>query len=165
MKNSLKLRPSEADIRGVRNEISGAAAPARQQTETDLHFADLEVQHRRIDQLVNELRLALKIAAEERTVRLALERIRDYLILHFDDEEQYMAKIGYPAERLALHIAAHIDLLDQTELISEFFGEPNLAAAISALETFFSHAQAHVADYDEAYLDFAYAGTLTRIPA
>lgn len=137
------------------NDISGSAAPARQHTETDLHVADLEVQHRRIDQLVDELRLAVRTGATERLARLALERIRDYLILHFDDEEQYMAKIGYPAERLALHIAEHIELLEETEIVSASLAEPNPAAALSALETLSSHQREHVADQDQAYLDFA----------
>ena len=147
------------------NDISGSAAPARQHTETDLHVADLEVQHRRIDQLVDELRLALRTGATERLARLALERIRDYLILHFDDEEQYMAKIGYPAERLALHIAGHIALLDETELISEAADQSNVSVALAALETLSSHLRGHVADHDQAYLGFAHAGTLRRIPA
>ena len=147
------------------NDISGSAASAPERTETDLHVADLEVQHRRIDQLVDELRLALRTGAAERPVRLALERIRDYLIVHFDDEEQYMAKIGYPAERLALHIAEHIELLEETEVLSECLAEPNPTAALSALETLSSHQQRHVADQDQAYLDFANRGRATGIRA
>ncbi len=149
----------------MRNDISGSAIPARHHTEADLHFADSEVQHHRVDQLLDELRLALRMGADDRNVRLALERIRDYLILHFDDEEQYMVKIGYPAERLALHIAGHIALLDETELISEAADQSNVSVALAALETLSSHLRGHVADHDQAYLGFAHAGTLRRIPA
>ena len=147
------------------NDLSGSAAPARQHTETELHVADLDVQHRRIDQLLDELRFGLRTGAAERPVRLALERLRDYLILHFDDEEQYMGKIGYPAEQLALHIAEHIELLDETELISEFLAEPNPAAASSALDALSSHLQSHVANQDQAYLDFAHSRKVTGVRA
>lgn len=148
---------SEADERGVRDSLSTSTVAVPGEAETILHLADLDVQHRRINQLLDQLRAGISSGAPHGRLRKALEGVREYLAVHFDDEEQFMAKLSYPAERLAMHIAAHVEMLEQAEIINRCVGVADSAEPLSALDLLSSRLQTHVIAHDQPYLDFAVA--------
>lgn len=78
---------------------------------------DIDVQHRRLVGMINELSDAMLMQKGQRTVPHILEELVDYIQLHFSTEEAVMLKTSYPD--MEEHSQAHLDL---TRQVLEFKG-------------------------------------------
>jgi hemerythrin-like metal-binding protein len=82
------------------------------------HQVDADTQHRRIVQLIDEL-----AGTQDRNVPAALERLTEYVQLHFADEEQFLEEQNYPEDLLQEHRSEHQDLFEQLLQISSGLSE------------------------------------------
>lgn len=78
---------------------------------------DIDVQHRRLVGMINELSDAMLMQKGQRTVPHILEELVDYMQLHFSTEEAVMLKTSYPD--MKEHCQAHLNL---TRQVLEFKG-------------------------------------------
>jgi len=62
----------------------------------EIKVPDVDVQHRRLVGMINELSDAMMLQSGQRTVPHILEKLVDYVQLHFTSEESLMEKIDYP---------------------------------------------------------------------
>ena len=119
-----------------------------------LHSEDVEVQHRRLGQLVNELASAL--ASEQRRcpgVRRALASLINFSEIHFSDQEEFMKHYGYPQELLAIHTGAHQEFLDRLRAVHDN-SDPDLVALGPALIAWIRDwIEDHILTQDHTYLE------------
>jgi hemerythrin len=120
-----------------------------------LHTEDVAVQHRRLDQLLDEIIEIRKGQPEARLICKAVYRLLDYMKLHFADEEQFMLSIDYTRECFEAHVATHeAFLVELREWYDRVFAgdldgcEMEIARISNWLD---QHRQQH----DQVYLDWA----------
>ena len=85
-----------------------------------LHSEDVQVQHRRLGQLVNEL--AGVLAAEQRrcfVIRRTLSALINFSEIHFSDQEEFMTQYDYPPDLLKKHMAAHLEFLTKLRTVHD----------------------------------------------
>lgn len=110
-----------------------------------LHSEDLEIQHRRIWQLLKELCNAVEKRYPNAITRGALDKLVQYLQIHCSDQEQFMTRRQYPAALLADHHRLHTELLER---ISS--AQPD-AQFLTDLRNRLEH---HLNTEDKEYLDY-----------
>ena len=74
-------------------------------------IAEIDLQHRRLVEIINQLEAALQAGAEARTLRDLLDMLIQFTEFHFFTEEHYMRRHGFPDE--APHREGHHHLVDQ----------------------------------------------------
>jgi hemerythrin-like metal-binding protein len=73
----------------------------------EIGFPEIDMQHRRLVGLINELSDAMMISQGYRAVPHVLEELVDYVQLHFTSEESLMHEMNYPGQ--VEHCAEHLD--------------------------------------------------------
>ena len=87
-------------------------------------------QHKNLLQIINKL-IALREQPEnKKTVESIIEDLSDYVVEHFDSEEQIMKDIGFP--HLERHKLSHAQLIEQVLDFQKSFknGDENLTLEI-----------------------------------
>jgi hemerythrin len=119
-----------------------------------LHAEDVDVQHRRLGQLVNELAGAL--AAEQRrcfVIRRTLSALINFSEIHFSDQEEFMKQYEYPMELLELHMAAHLEFLGKLRTVHDNSDGDLMALGPALIAWIRDWIEDHVLTEDRAYLD------------
>lgn len=110
-------------------------------------------QHKEIIRLINLLNVAIVHGKEEEAVSRAVEKMRNYVLEHFADEELYLAEISYP--EIEQHEEAHHafinKLADYKEKIEN--GDKHIGKEIS--EYLVQWLVEHIQKVDKKYGDFA----------
>jgi hemerythrin-like metal-binding protein len=123
---------------------------AAAQSTFDLHLEDMQVQHRRIDALIDAIETCVTTGRSRRQTMWAVEDLLDYTTVHLADEEQFMAAHSYPG--LVDHVALHEELRAKAaELKSRFSdGERGLLVVSQLRQDIADHIQTH----DQLYMNF-----------
>ena len=77
----------------------------------EINVPEIDMQHRQLVGLINELSDAMMVKQGHRALRHILEELVDYIQLHFTTEEAVMQKMNYPG--LNEHSREHLDLTRQ----------------------------------------------------
>ena len=77
----------------------------------EIKIPEIDMQHRQLVGLVNELSDAMMAKQGHRTVPHILAELLDYVMIHFTTEEEAMQKMRYPG--LTEHKEMHLDLTKQ----------------------------------------------------
>ncbi|MFW5489609.1 MAG: bacteriohemerythrin [Desulfovibrio sp.] len=62
-----------------------------------VNIRSIDAQHKRLVDLINELHAAMRQRKSDRVLLDVVERLKDYTVTHFQAEERYFDKYGYPA--------------------------------------------------------------------
>jgi diguanylate cyclase (GGDEF)-like protein/hemerythrin-like metal-binding protein len=79
------------------------------------HLESVDVQHRRLVDLINRLGDEV-IQGDDggpEALTRTFEELRQYAVYHFSDEENLMAQAGLPADFVALHHQQHVEFVEQ----------------------------------------------------
>lgn len=142
------VTPADPDHATAADAVWGVIPPA-------LHIEDLTIQHRRLEQLADEVAETLKGDPEPARVGKAVYRLLDYLQLHFADEEQFMASIGYPVECFRAHTARHEAFLQDAQAWYERISAGDLSDARIEVARIAKWQVEHSLGDDQACIDFA----------
>ncbi|MBU2643272.1 bacteriohemerythrin [bacterium] len=86
-----------------------------------LNIPEVDEQHKRLVDLVNQLHAAMKQKRDNSSVSEVLNGLSDYTVSHFSMEEKLMKQAGY--DQLVAHQALHSDLVKQiTDFKTKFEG-------------------------------------------
>ncbi len=77
----------------------------------------MDLQHRTLVQLLNQAHDAINDEGESSTLRVVLEELQHFAVVHFRTEEELMAKHGYPGT--PSHAADHMHLRLRTDQLLE----------------------------------------------
>lgn len=133
-------------------ESCGTRTCAKGQME--LHAEDVEVQHRRLGQLVNELATALSMEQRRCTgVRRALGSVINFAEIHFSDQEEFMKHYGYPIEFLHVHMGAHEEFLNRLRAVHDNSDAELFAVGPALVAWIRDWLEDHTITEDYTYLD------------
>ncbi len=120
----------------------------------------MDVQHRRLVNFVDELRIALKRDRPRRAVREILDNLVQYLYIHFADEEQFMQSNGFPglAGHAALHQQMYLKLVEMQQGFES--GQRDLVETDAA--SIFAGLEQHFMQADRLYGEYFSLETLSR---
>ena len=110
-------------------------------------------QHRGLFRLFNELLLAEQ-GGDDSSVLQVLERLTEYVIVHFSAEESLMLLHRYPEQASATHVAEHRRLTETTrELVLDY--RTGTKTSIEPLVSFLRRWLAdHIEQSDRAFVDY-----------
>jgi hemerythrin len=96
----------------------------------EIGIPEIDQQHRHLVGIINELSDAIIAQTGHETARHVLEKLLDYIQLHFTTEEEHMRRVNFPA--LDEHCQMHLEMTGEVLDLSENHSE-NLEASPSEL--------------------------------
>jgi hemerythrin-like metal-binding protein len=120
--------------------------------EHSVHVEDMDVQHRRLVDFVDELRIALKRNRPRRSVSGILGNLVQFVYIHFADEEQFMRAHEFPglADHAAVHQRIYLQLVEMQQLFESGqreLLETDATAIFEGLEEHFIQADRKYGEY------------------
>lgn len=117
----------------------------------------VDSQHKELFSLINQLRAAALEGWAEEGVRDVLDRLTAYVATHFTAEQEFMARIGYPAEKTEAHIEAHRALTERTHEMAEAYARGEATTVLPLAEFLYEWLRSHILRTDKALVDHARA--------
>ncbi len=118
----------------------------------DLHIPQVDRQHRKLCDYINELHEAMQKNRTGRELQVIMKKLRDYTVMHFKDEEAVFAPSGYTASME--HKAVHRKFVEK---LDDFESRLESGAAIVSMDllTFLKDwLIQHIAKTDPGYLPY-----------
>ncbi len=116
----------------------------------DLGIRDMNAEHKQLIALMNNLHDSHSAQDSREVLKQHIEKLKDYTIQHFQDEEIFMEKMAYP--KLDTHKIIHAELLRKFQLHYD-----NFKAEGVLRQDFFDFLQlwlsAHIRGIDMQYAD------------
>ena len=110
---------------------------------------EFDEQHKVLISLVNGLSDAMKAGKARETLGVLFDRLVDYAVTHFRDEEAMMQKYGYP--EYVSHKAEHTKLVIQVLEYKEKFKKDSIGLSVEILTFLSSWIQNHIKILDKKY--------------
>lgn len=125
----------------------------------DLKIIAMDDEHKTLISLMNRLEDQWKSNVPMKQLAESLESLAKFTITHFQDEESYMERIGFPG--FAVHKTIHASLLNQLDGFAREFKESG------KLEEKFFHflhtwLKAHIRGIDMKYSEYTHQGGLKK---
>ena len=111
----------------------------------------LDNQHRRLFALVNELFALIRAGKADREINDFILKVRDYVDVHFSDEERMMTRTNYPDYEM--HRAEHQEMLAQVRRYQERAARGDPVNPMSLLEEMVIWLHSHLARSDRGYVE------------
>ena len=112
----------------------------------------IDRQHKRLVNLINQLKTAVDYSTGEEFEREALDELVDYTKTHFSYEEELMEKYGYPDYEP--HKAQHRKMIKQVEEVLAEYEEDHDRAMQHALDFLKEWLINHINGTDKEYSEF-----------
>ncbi len=124
-----------------------------------LQVAEMDDEHKTLINLMNHLEDQWKANASTSELAESVGKLASFTVKHFQDEETYMDRIGFPG--LSVHKAIHVSLLSQLDgYATEFKQKGKLE------EKFFLFLhlwlKAHIRGIDMKYSEFSHHGSIKK---
>lgn len=113
----------------------------------------VDAQHQALVQLFNQL-IDAENAADEGDAHEALERLTEYVLVHFSAEETLMEQYGYPNERIADHVAEHSRLTETTRDLVLDYRAGRLTTLEPIVQVLYAWLTEHIEHSDRALVEF-----------
>jgi hemerythrin-like metal-binding protein len=118
----------------------------------ELNVPEIDVQHRRLVGLINELYEAMKDARGQDVLNHILDELQEYIQKHFETEERCMKKHAYP--ELDAHKAEHLRLGSQVLELSELRHHENKIPTPELMSFLCTWLREHLAGTDKKFGQF-----------
>ena len=117
--------------------------------EYSVQIPEIDAQHQRLFALAGELHAAMTKGNGRTVLEECLARLVDYTQVHFDAEEQFMSRYGYP--QTAAHKDQHEKLTAQVLAFQKRFRAGEAALSIALLTFLQNWLEQHIAGSDQKY--------------
>jgi hemerythrin len=114
-----------------------------------LHIAELDQQHQRLVHMLDGLSDAMIQGRSQEVLRDTLAGLVKYTHVHFATEEEYFARVQYPAA--AGHKAQHRAFIDRVTAFTTRFDRGEVGMSIDVLEFLASWLINHIKESDGAF--------------
>ncbi len=132
--------------------------------EYGLNIPEMDLEHQILINLMNKLFEKNKSQVPKAEMIHIIKELIDYVIIHFKDEEMFLAKINYPD--LVTHKKIHQKLLKQLKMYYEEFLKQNSDKIDDRFFEFLSlWLTSHIQHFDMDYSHFLHSETSTRPPS
>ena len=114
--------------------------------------AEIDQQHQRLIAMINDLTDAIKQGKGSVVAREILRELISYAELHFQTEETYFERFGYP--EIDSHKKEHADFIQQISDFSKGTVKKELSLSITVLQFLGDWLVNHILGTDKAYSAF-----------
>ena len=121
-------------------------------SEYSVGIASIDVQHRKLIELINSLQTAVDYSTGEVFERKALDELVDYTKTHFKFEEDMMEQNGYPD--FESHRESHVRMIAKVDEVIEAYRQDQDAAMQQALDFLKDWLINHINGTDKQYSSF-----------
>jgi hemerythrin len=87
----------------------------------ELKIPEIDMQHRRLVGLINELSDAMMIRKGQRTIPHILDELAEYVVLHFASEEKVMKEFNYPG--IDEHVREHREFTKRVTVYMQLYDQ------------------------------------------
>jgi len=122
-----------------------------------LHCEDIDIQHRRIGQLLQDVADRIQEGMGAEVVGKTFIRVVEYMRVHFGDEEQFMEAWRYPAPLLREHALEHARMMERLEKLHAGIGTANPPTRTELVEPIVAWLEFHRASDDKPYMEYCRA--------
>ena len=113
---------------------------------------EIDAQHKKLFDIVNELHASVTAGAERSTLANIFNELIDYTINHFQTEERYFVNLSYPDSQA--HKKEHDDLTEQVVKLQSQFAEGDLVISFELLDFLYDWLMKHTSDSDIKFRRF-----------
>jgi hemerythrin-like metal-binding protein len=113
----------------------------------------VDEQHQELVALFNEVMAAEQDASGPPRVFAALERLTEYVVVHFTAEEALMAESEYPAASVEVHVSEHRALTERTRELVLAYRTGELESAVPLVEFLRAWLTGHIEQSDRRLVE------------
>jgi hemerythrin len=113
---------------------------------------DIDAQHKKLFSFYDDLVDAIYKGETNENLGKCLDGLLNYVVVHFDTEEAYMSKLGYP--EYEKHKAEHKALREKTYYLHKDYSEGKPVLTLELLDFFRKWISQHVLTTDKKYQPF-----------
>ena len=122
----------------------------------EIGVAEIDMQHRHLVGIINNLADAMMSKVGYRSVPLVLDELEAYIQLHFTTEEELMHDVNYPA--LAEHRQEHLGLTRKVLAFKKTYQQDQQFNPVELLDFLCNWLKNHIAVSDKALAKFVRKG-------
>jgi hemerythrin len=113
----------------------------------------VDAQHKQLFAMFNNLHDAIETGCDAHCVAEAATKLREYVLLHFDAEEELMAKTDMPGADVVAHLREHRDLHEQTLKLELGATPSGPTAALKVITLMHRWLTSHIEVFDRKLAD------------
>jgi len=117
-----------------------------------INIAEIDSQHKKLIELINELHEAMKVAKGKDVMGNILSELVNYTVYHFGTEEKLFQKHGYP--EFVSHKKRHDDLTKQVKDTADKFNKGGNIITVDVMNFLKDWLQNHILTVDKRYAPF-----------
>ena len=112
----------------------------------------IDKQHQKLIAMINELMDAMKQGKGNAVLSDIIEKLADYTVVHFNTEETYFEKYGYPETEE--HKKEHQDFVNKVLDFKQGFEAGKIGLSIEVMSFLKDWLKGHILGTDQKYSDF-----------
>ncbi|MEW6536204.1 MAG: bacteriohemerythrin [Candidatus Auribacterota bacterium] len=117
-----------------------------------VNIPELDDQHKRLIALINELNEAIQAGNDKGMLGKLFKSLAFYIFSHFNTEEQYFDKYGYPDK--AAHKEEHLNFIDTIMDFKDQFEKGNALLSADMMQFLTDWVHGHISETDQKYALF-----------
>lgn len=112
----------------------------------------IDEQHKRLVQMINDLHDAMGKGKGKEVLSPLLSKLIDYTVVHFQSEEAFMRKCGFPG--VAQHQLLHQELTEKVKKLKARFETGELLITMDTMNFLKDWLKTHILGSDKQYAQF-----------
>lgn len=112
----------------------------------------IDLQHQQLIAMINALNDAMRLGKGKDVADKIIEGLVDYTRTHFDTEERYFTKFGYPYT--AQHVKEHIEFIQKAAKFQIDFASGKLTLSTDIINFLSDWLREHIQGTDKKYVGF-----------
>lgn len=118
----------------------------------ELGFKEIDEQHQRLIEIINELYEAQQQGTGRTLVRDSIVKLIEYSVYHFDNEQKLFEQYSYPAADE--HIKEHKGFIEKAESLKTEIGNNNILVTLKTLDFLKDWTINHILGTDKDFSEF-----------
>ena len=114
-----------------------------------VNVAEIDLQHRKLVSMINELGEAMKLGKGKEVLEKIINGLSDYAVMHFQTEENYFNKFGYPDA--VNHKREHAAFIEKVTNFKDGYKKGTLSLSIEIMNFLSDWLGNHITKTDKQY--------------
>ena len=124
-------------------------------------YSEIDDQHKKLVEMINQLYEAFLQGKADSITGDIIQKMMDYTILHFTEEEKFFEKHNYPGR--ASHIAEHRSFVERIEVFRDDFRNESMTISYEIMHFLRDWLISHIQDSDKEYSKYFKSKAIKRL--
>lgn len=117
-----------------------------------VNVVEIDLQHKKLVEMINELHEAMRIGEGNAVLGKVIDGLVDYAVIHFQTEEKYFDKFGYP--ETDIHKKEHSDFAQKVAKFKDDFAIGKVCLSFEVMKFLSNWLKDHIKGSDKKYGPF-----------